>query len=68
MNTTEDKLENLSFELGNTLNFVHDILTAVQKTPMDPIMKNNAIDELFNLSENINESITSIRKIIGYLP
>lgn len=68
MNRTEDKLENLSFELHNTLNFVHDILSAVRKTPMDPNSKNNAVDELFNLSEHLNESITSIRKIIGYLP
>ncbi len=63
---TEEQMENIQEELHGLLSRIHDVISRVQKTPTDK--KDIVVEELMTLSRNVDDGITSVRKVIGYLP
>jgi hypothetical protein len=64
----EENMENIQEELQNLLDKVHDVISCIQKIPTSPDVKDILVEELMSVSKNLDDGITSTRKIIGYLP
>jgi hypothetical protein len=64
----EENMENIQEELQNLLDKVHDVISCIHKIPTSPDVKDILVKELMSVSKNLDDGITSTRKVIGYLP